>query len=1132
MNRRISMDKLNQTNATSQITGPTNEQTNAPAPSAPSFYGDKIHSLTKIFEGLDLSNGMYNLFARDVVSIDDDRYLAPDGKYVRARSIPSVWKGKSPYPPVFSDRLQCSHCKSTIVGLAAITRHLVQSHPHEDVYSFKHADVENSADERPTGGHCNLLASFGEKLIQTHIDLAQRIMTIAGLGAIIVHTDSDMDENDYEISDDTVDRFRVKKLIPRDYAAAPGGLLFASQTLAGTKNRDLIPLLPSHLLFATVHGLLYMAATYEDLANVRSKDWLPITFQKPAPTSKKVHPQTGEEGQGGLIMSGLGAAGPAEPATEAAANAATTTSAQSQAMGMNIGSEVAGTVGGTTVASSSAIVLRGPGVPPELGLMTGTQWNVVDQALGAYGIVMDGEISNTNYPQGTKVFELPLHTYTASTKAYIDQHVYMSGSTEFQVALYGTTNTTGAIIVYDEEFDNAAVTIARALARPHAILNASAGKTEVCMILHDKLQTAEVRQTGTYPTSPAIRAIMYSPLVNTFGTDLSLNLKVLSRPGPDFRVWSPRSYTASNKITNWTLPAVPLLEIDSNREIALLPKPDPTTCIETPGLSMFEALGTVGVPNRTNLQNVEQWNDVSILTRDSDFEQGYLTPFVASAQNDAGEKTVSLLAGAVDAEAITTNFLCRNRTAYLAEYTSGAYPDVLTVNIPSGVGYTGVPGQAVPNVSNGLVNRFSAGGSYITVKSWSKLGGHPGTVDSSVDVDSITSDRDVAVGPGAQPPALNPGYKALFPAFYPAPSIPAGVDAAFGALDGAADRWATSLAQLCSLNETDSFDADLVVDGKTLGKVRYLDKSLRVRSAVAYLEYPVGGSIELQNITSISSLDLPSFNFETWDKRQSTTRQVDFQHLEKVRSALTRLRKLPRVPITAYQRAIGGIKRYNISVQSAIAGIAGGALGGLGGGLGQWAQNDWWSKQFGANREHETQMAREQQLHDKQMMVAQLNSNYLANWSEQQMRMKNQGLTTPVPRVQTRNPFRRLINRAPENSERALVPAGNPQRAQVMNATARAVHSTAGPTLAIAGVTTGSSSSDPKSWRSRAMAKGPAPPPPAYGKPPSAPSAPLGEMTTHGMEQYHPASINDGARTTPSAVASAQAPFTEGQKRQ
>lgn len=1136
------MDKLNKTPAP-QITGPrenqTNAQTNARTNASEdgvAYYGGKILELTRLFEKLDCSNGQFHLFSEGVTAIDDDRYLSPTGLYVRARALPSVWKGKSPYPSLFSDKLSCGHCQAThTIGFAAFIRHAVQSHPHEDVFTFQHADVDpKSADETTQEGGSDMLRELGLKLIRTHVKLARTVMTRAALGAIIIHADPTVDPNDYDYEKDTIDRFRVEKLFPKDWAPTPGGTLFASATLEGLKSRDILPHLPEECFFAIRHGLLYLAATLEDLRNVKADDWIPVrSAPRHAPT--EATPQSAQEGQGGLIMSGLGAGPAADPASEATVNAAATTTAQAQATGMTVGMEAPGMVGGTTVSSSSAMILRAPGVPPELGLMTGTQWNVVDQALGAYGIVLDGEISNTNYPQGEKVFEIPAFTFPTHTKTYVDQHIYMSGSTEFQVALYGTTNTTGAILVYDEEDLGAPITIARGLARPHFILNASAGKTEVCMMVADSMRTAHVRRTFDPTTdAPRIRAVMYSPLVNTFGTDLSLNLKVLSRPGPDFRVWGPKGGSSASNITEWTLPTVPYLEIDSNRELKLFPKVDPSVMVETPGLTTFEALGQVGIPNTSAVQNVSNVKVASIHTRDSALNQGFLTPFAVTTQTGSGIgfKQLSMFAGSVDAGVVTSNFPCRNQQGYFTDYTSGGPPDPLMVNVPNGTGYTGIPGQSIPNVTNGLVNRFSSGGSYITVKSWTDETGKPGTVDQVIDVNGINSDRDTAVGPGFQPPALSPGYKALFPAFYPAPTIPASVEAAFGALDGGAARWADSLKQLADAGGLSEFDATLWVDGKKLGAVRYSNSSFQVRSALPYLEYPVGGSIQLKDIQPVSTLELPALNFELWDKRQSQTVNVDFRHLEKVRVLLTTLKRLPRIPITAYQKAKVGIARWNLSVQSGLAAIGGGALSGLGSGLGQYAQNAWWTEQFGKNREHESEMAREQQQHEKEMLVAQHRANYLTNWAEQQTRMRNLGLTTPVPRTQVRTDITAAINGAQGNPSRALVPAGNAPRSQVMNAVSRGTQPGSRPTLSLAGATTGSSSTDPKSWRSRAMAKGPAPPPPPYGKAPAPSGPPLGDMTAHATEQYHPASINDGARTTPAAVASAIAPFTEGQKRQ
>jgi len=805
--------------------------------------------------------------------------------------------------------------------------------------------------------------------------------------------------------------------------------------------------------------------------------------------------------------------------------------AQTNAAAITAGSNIMGELGGVSVEIPGLNLV--PGVmPPEIGLITGVQWSVLDQAMSAYTVLQNGQISNTSHPEGSEVFTIGLEGLLAGSKFlkdYILAYKYWRPEADIQLTIFGTTNTTGSILVYDEEDPEVnVVSVARGLARPHVTIPFSGGTQSYPLTLQDINETMSPRKTtGTAITSShCFRAVMYSPLVNTYGTDLSLNFKVLMRPGPGFRVWAPTSSKPSTVMDELKLPNVPYIILDSNRMARMSPAEQALrdTQIETPGLNRFEYIGHTSIPTGPKGFGPHDNLYMNMADNMNSDGQGYITPCGWGVTESATGFWDLMMANA-DPTHLATSWEPGKTFGQTGPGSLGMVGDVPTIVLDNAFGYVGKTNEAFPDTTDSTI--YAGGkpnGEFVVHKQWSTTI----TPDQLPDLrrDSyMSSTRATAEGALRQANAYSNINRCLIaPAFYPGPLIPGDTTAGFAAPDRSWANWGKAIYDYCNASGLkNGFDGKLWVNNTYLGEVRVVfagwECDISLWCEEKYMEYASDGSIRITDIKASSKLDLPYINPTIWSSRR-TNQAFDTEAIklwyDRLKTAVNKVK-----PSKATGRK-GRLEPRHVCVSEASI-VAGGIMQGLGSALGQWSQNQFWKQEFGYNRQHEMDMLMKQTQADKELLQTEQTSDHYATVGKSRMQMEKMGLGTAreAPRPSNAPPSYAESQRGHTD---ALLNKQNEYVNQMVNKAPNVYKNPPPPTSRVV------KRQAPPPPKTRATTMAPQPQGPSMQGPPP-PQLPSGEMTSHGMENYHPASVNDGAQTTPAAVASAQAPFTEAMKR-
>lgn len=354
-----------------------------------------------------------------------------------------------------------------------------------------------------------------------------------------------------------------------------------------------------------------------------------------------------------------------DPAAGAVLNAAEQTSALASTGGIQVG--IASTTMGSGVAApvEEAITLVGPTLPPTVGAITGAQWSSYEVDRTAYEIVTDVNISASETPTGTLVARVPWGSFGPNMLARLAENRYMSGCTEVQAQFYGTTNTAGALLVYlATDIASPTETISNILRRPHWVISAAAGTTTQAFLVHQTQEVVRARKTdfSDGELRPELRIVMYSPLVNTYGTDVQLNMKLLTRPGPDFRMWDPIPISEREvKITKQVLPAARYVVTDRIRGTGYMYPP--STQLESPIGRKAYYRQSGELPNATELQGMYDEDGRNQYT-------GVLNPLMAST-NTTGPQDLTIFTGNLSSD---------------SSYQTGNDPEIMVSNLLGTIG--------------------------------------------------------------------------------------------------------------------------------------------------------------------------------------------------------------------------------------------------------------------------------------------------------------------------------------------------------------------------------------------------------------------------------------------------------------
>jgi len=1141
MKKNISMDKLNKKNAQDQLAKEYDRQTPFVKGCIDLFATEKDNE----FRTIPVKE------ARRLISLKthlSDRFVAPNGMRVSAAGMEGhqLYHGKSVLPRALWGEWSCMSCTTAPIGFPALVSHVANSHVHLEGVNASLKSGVNNADETTTPkvdplskrlATLNLLADvemspelandLAIDLVRSHVEFAK--MAAKDLEEVVVLRYNMLP---HDVEEEQIGKFRFKRF--------RGKLYFLGQALQRQVQKDG----SQYRELACEIQAMFPTETTESLGEVilhiraRRARCKAVTFM--GSVSEVAEVQMDAIGAGAPVTGSAGTL--LDPNTGVGANQTTTMESEANTAGMRPVAATPGMLSGSLLDPSAAICMRASGLPMAIGASTGAQWNVQDVALGAPSIVFNGGLSSSGFPEGTPIFDLPLYTFGGPTKDYIEQHKYLAGPTEFQVRFTGVTNTSGEFIVYDEEDPTQDITTERALQRPNVIFSASNGVTISSFLLEDAQNILRSRKTtGEDPaTYPCLRAVVLTPLENSFGTELSLNIKVLSRPGTSpingpFRVWGPTGTAALRKPDTINLPMVNYINIDANRRIGLTNYPH-LNAIETTGYRALRRNGTTALPR--GIADSGIFPNVEGTTK-----TGFLRPLYF----DINRVEMDVLTANVQTNFIQTNIAVPELILYETDGRAVSTAADSVVTNDGNTGYVGVPGQdfGSPIESSVYATGYLRHAQYKYASPEDFEEAWAGAVQ--------TDARDIAEGALSQPDRFRTeSERAIFPSGFIQPTIPANVDAAFAAVDWESSKsWADAILAWRG-EDRGEYLAELTVDGKVLGKVRLTEFGTDRRQVIScimedrYLELEPTQTIILGKLQR--SFLLPSTMSPTGWNSRVVARDVNQERLDFWREKLSVARKALKSCEVRRRPRKGVIHHDQVCVVEAGM-IAGGILGGLGQGLGQWSQNQFWEGEFDKNREHEKWMAGQQWniasggwKNQMDMLGAQL------GFSKEQMEMQKRQHDNALKGDHNANMGLKLGAMARNGISMGRTPkmVGVAELPSVKGETAMQSHARGAkggvPTPTAAPRTSQPATLEVKAGESIPAAlkrtKNPgvndvAPKPQGPGvQIQGAQSPPLGNTTSGAMEQYHPASVMAGAQINPTQVLSAQAPYTESMKRQ
>lgn len=774
-----------------------------------------------------------------------------------------------------------------------------------------------------------------------------------------------------------------------------------------------------------------------------------------------------------------------DPAAGAMLNAAEQSNALASTGGIEVGIASSAIGSGVVAPVEEAITLVGPTLPPTIGAITGVQWSSYEVDRTAYEIISDVNISASETPTGVLVARVAWGTFGPNMAARLAENRYMSGCTEVQAQFYGTTNTAGSLIVYLAEDVSAPMSsVSNILRRPHWLISAAAGTTTQAFLVHQTQETVLARRTdfSDGELRPELRIAMYSPLVNTYGTDVQLNMKLLTRPGPDFRMWSPIPIEMRDvRITRQALPAARYIVVDRLRGQGWLHPPAPQT--ESPIGRKAYIRRSAELPNseiESGLVDVDPRMQYT----------GILNPLMVSG-GGPGPEDFTIFTGNLSSE-----------SSYQTSLPPDVFDRVLLQTIGRAANYGYVGSFSLSTVIGGLQSGFA------------------GTVDSS-DIGDVTSSlcfenvdakssfgyetftfgnfatRDEKVREAIwedRARTATTGFNAAFHSAWTAgmgvlvfkdrsPALVANDLTAFNinAWDESNNNFYDILKKLYA--EWGQSSWVLEVGGVTLGRVGLAQSGDSYALAIdtTYALRPTDGE---QVILHSPQIWEPSTHLEVNTTEWSSLLVPVTREIKEHRETL--LRNKPK-----WKRVTLGRLDAKSTMEAYIeAALVGGIFSGIGGGLSQGAQNRWWSKEFEKQREAELEKM-------------QHKATYVSKGMEQKAE-----IAAEAREVEMINDQELQSLRTQQSAARVGITEPPPPHSKV----------------------------DPNPASSRA---GPSPGTPAPGGPakppvgnPVTPTQPFGSNTTK-PEQYHPANElqSPGSLVDPTAVSNAVNPYTESMKR-
>lgn len=691
----------------------------------------------------------------------------------------------------------------------------------------------------------------------------------------------------------------------------------------------------------------------------------------------------------------MAASGPS-PADGLAYNASEQTTADASNMGIELVRAPPAMVSGTTCPDETAIALLGPALPPALGVITGSQRSAYDIDRGTYNIVADLQVVASTTAQGALIQEIKLHQFTGAMLDRMDENVFVAGSTLIQVQFYGVTNTAGAMVVYQvDDCTDQLASLSEILHRPHFLLSAAAGTTTQAFILHETADSATPRRTKALDAlrRPALRIVMYSKLQNTYGTDVDLNLKVLTKPGPDFRMWE-RAGASAVKQKIFQLPDVEHIVCDTNRYVTIPDKPAPNNILssiigenawrsqvaEVPNAFIGEVTARHDRDNRSGLtgqlcatwaSTSSKWDGVACLSGSADITIPYTTS---------------------DSDTITKSFGSTVATAELP---------IPTIGCAGAIGYTGAP--EVPSELTGVLSTTRLELCRSTALQLDVYSGSQ--MASQGDNYLYRQTACTALLSLFNKESTSGNLRSLLPRIKAPPTIAANLVGS-NVVPPDTHAWSSTLRQL--LNEWGPSSWILSIDGAPQGRV-----------AVFASGDPIGGVHMLGNFPEKSFLPVDDRLIKLSDPQTytqggglpsgglqwETLIVPERREFEAVRERLISEAMAPKFRLEfgpprglARRRVLPTLSelcpRFAAAPEAAAAAILGGAFAGLGAGVGQMAQNKWWEGEMQKQRGHELQTIQMQADAAAGMQKRDIENNVEKNSLKAAHSAASKGMTT------------------------------------------------------------------------------------------------------------------------------------------
>jgi len=791
--------------------------------------------------------------------------------------------------------------------------------------------------------------------------------------------------------------------------------------------------------------------------------------------------------------SGASAPPRSDPASEAAGFIQGQTISRSALSGAEAGTQMMdpGALGVTVMSVAKS--LRPSMIPMEEGFRTGQQYDYRDRALGAWAEVANVTVSSSS-TAGTTIAKLPLYnTCGRWLRDYMLQHEFVAGSMEYRIVFSASSTFQGSLLVSDLErtYAENLMDIDFLLTKANEILPLNGQNVSTTYALHDAKSNAQVRKVADvlqpFPDGgiPEIRLTVYQPLSNPFDGQTQVQIKILARPGEDFRLWGP----VGESLNTSAAPDEAVYEFEEPVYVYIEGSNEPRTA----GGDKTGRVITDGTDEWLHDKVLPVYEE-AIKRMGQKGGPGPYTNYIAAGNEGSKDGVLSINIGELtDALDLTNHPRYANINGNMMKAQSGFKPDEVLADFDANW-FTYAPAGYISNTTEKTVGEF------------------PWTV-------YVTSDENSIVYSGwGNIKELDFSKKDV-------------ATAVFGTQATARDR-ALSLIQFSRVNPP-RVASDLLENRPTIWTD--LPCMNRLEKGLGFTSFVDG---TLLTVTIDDTISIPAVKFG----RGLFVNNDGYLHgnrISKIKIKTVGSSGLglptPFSPppgwvssiYTAGQKrkTLGMVKKEKViydmqteahagaAIGTAISGGLGGLFGGLGQYFGQKMQNDWWEEQFEKNRGHESEMSAQSAKQAREQAKLEARLELGKNMAVRNARAVLSGSTRPGTAGDNRK----------TPTSRTMVTQPNGQRSVGNVKIGRTPAPLRDPRpISIIGTPV------PKSTAMDAAGL-PAMPPTTVAPQDMAQQGPMGGPPPTNV-QYHAAAFSGSSQLNPTSMASAGAPFMESSK--